>query len=95
MKGRMLLIAGLSALVSTSASAARLTRESTLADWENSRREDQMALAKDLLARTAGRDLGKTADLLICIENVARKPAYATIPIHKIAAPCLVLIGAE
>ncbi|MDL2409863.1 hypothetical protein PY650_30440 [Rhizobium calliandrae] len=95
MKGRMLLIAGLSALIATSALAARLTRDSTLADWESSRKEDQVALAKDMLARTAARDLGKTADLLTCIEKVAREPAHATIPIRKIASPCLVLIGAE
>ncbi|WP_162950333.1 hypothetical protein [Rhizobium jaguaris] len=94
-KGRMLLAAGLSALISTSVSAGRLTSQSTLAEWENSRREDQVALAKYMLARTAGRDIGKTADLLICIEKVAREPAYATIPVHKIASPCLVLIGAE
>jgi len=91
----MLLIAGLSALISTSVSAGRLTGQSTLAQWENSRRDDQIALVRDMLARTAGRDVSKTADLMICIEKVARAPAHANIPIHKIASPCLVLIGAE
>ncbi|RAX40937.1 hypothetical protein DQ393_14090 [Rhizobium tropici] len=91
----MLLILGLSAFIATSVSAGRLTGHSTLAQWENSRRGDQVALARDILARTAGRDVGKAADLMICIEKVARDPAHANIPLHKIASPCLVLIGAE
>ncbi|MBB5576616.1 hypothetical protein [Rhizobium paranaense] len=95
MNGRILLIAGLLALISTSVSAARLTGQSTLAEWENNQADDRMALAKHMLARTAGRDVGKTAELMMCIEKVARDPAHANIPIRKIASPCLVLIGAE
>jgi len=91
----MLVIAGLAALVATSALAGRLTSQSTLAEWENSRRDARLDLAKSILARTAKRDVGKAMDLFACIEKVARDPAHANIPIHKISSPCLVLIGAE
>lgn len=91
---RVWLGVGLSAIIVTSAAAGGLTGRSTLGDWENSRGDEQMALARDMLARTSGGNDARAVDLMFCIEKVAGDPANANLKIGEIAAACLVLMDA-